>query len=67
MASWAGLTVDETRDELKKFSTSGRVGVYDSYIIVMNIDEMRRTVEQRTKMLNRKKEIERNKAAIRFD
>lgn len=62
IASWAGLTPEETRDELKKFTTSGRLSIYDGYMIVTNIDEMHRTVETRSKMMARKRDIERSKA-----
>lgn len=67
IASWAGLSAEETRDELKRFSASGRISIFDGYIVVTNIEEMRRTVEQRMKMLLRKKEVEREKSSIKLD
>ena len=65
IASWAGLSAEETKEEIKRFSATGKLSVYDGYIIVMNIDEMHRTVETRTKMMQRKKEIERNRGSLR--
>ena len=45
VAHWAGLSVEECRDELSKFSERRKIAIYDTYIVVNNINDMRRLVD----------------------
>ncbi len=47
IAHWAGLNPDVTRDEINKFVERRKIEVYDNYIIVNNINDMKRTVDTR--------------------
>lgn len=47
IAHWAGLSAEVTRDELNKLVEKRKVEVYDGYMIVTNIVEMKRTYETR--------------------
>ena len=47
VANWAGLPVDVTKDELFKLSAQRKVEIYDDYMIISNINEMRRLYESR--------------------
>jgi len=47
VANWAGLPVDVTKDELFKLSSQRKVEIYDDYMIISNINEMRRLYESR--------------------
>lgn len=47
LAHWAGLPYDVTRDEVNRFVERHKIEVYDSYIIVENIADMKRTVDTR--------------------
>ena len=48
MASWAGLSQEATRDEINRFVEKHRIEVFDNYIIVNNIVDMKRIVDQKT-------------------
>lgn len=48
MASWAGLSQEVTRDEINRFVEKRKIEVYDNYIIVNNINDMKRSVDQKT-------------------
>lgn len=48
IAHWAGLSLDVTRDEIGKFVEKRKVEVYDGYIIVSNIMDMKRTYDTRS-------------------
>lgn len=48
LSHWTGLSVDEVRDEVNKFVEKRKLEVYDSYIIVTNIVDMRRFVDQKS-------------------
>ena len=48
VAHWAGLTYDQTRDEISRFISAHKIDVMDSYIIVNNIADMKRIVDTRT-------------------
>lgn len=48
LAHWAGLKEDITKDELNKFVSSRKVEIYDNYMIVQNINDLRRFVDTRT-------------------
>lgn len=45
IAQIAGLNVNTTRDELNKFSARNKIAIYDSYIIIANIMDMKRMVD----------------------
>ena len=45
VALLAGLPVNTTRDELNKFSSKNKIAIYDNYIIVANVMDMKRTVD----------------------
>jgi CRP-like cAMP-binding protein len=47
IAHWAGLTPDAARDEVNKFIEKRKIEVYDNYIIVANIADMKRIVDTR--------------------
>jgi len=47
VAHWAGLNADVTRDEINKFVERRKIEVYDNYMIVLNINDMKRTVDTR--------------------
>ena len=45
VAHWAGISVDEARDELSKYSAKHKIDMFDDFIIVQNIQEMKRIVD----------------------
>ncbi|MBQ9538369.1 MAG: Crp/Fnr family transcriptional regulator, partial [Treponema sp.] len=45
IAMLAGLPVNTTRDELNKFTSRNKLAIYDNYMIVTNIMDMKRTVD----------------------
>lgn len=47
LAHWAGLPMDVTRDEVNKFIERRKIEVFDNYIVVANIADMKRTVDTR--------------------
>ena len=47
ISHWAGLTLDETRDEINRYIEKHRIDVMENYVIVKNINEIQRLVEQR--------------------
>ena len=47
IAHWAGLSAEVTRDEINKLVEKRKIEVYDGYIIVTNIVDMKRTYETR--------------------
>ena len=47
VAHWAGLSADVTRDEINKFVERRKIEVYENYMIVLNINDMKRTVDTR--------------------
>ena len=47
IAHWAGLSAEVTRDEINKFVEKRKIEVYDGYMIVTNIVDMKRTYETR--------------------
>ena len=42
VAQWAGLSQDVTRTEINRFVEKRRIEVFDNYIIVSNISDMKR-------------------------
>ncbi len=47
VAHWAGLSQEVTRDEINKFVERRKVEVFDNYMIVNNINDMKRTYDTR--------------------
>ena len=47
IAHWAGLTPEVTRDEINKYVENRKLEVYDNYMIVTNIADMKRTVDSK--------------------
>ncbi len=47
VAHWAGLNPEVTRDEINKFVERRKIEVYENYMIVNNINDMKRTVDTR--------------------
>ncbi len=45
ITSWSGLPSAVVQEEMHKFTSGGKVQVFDNYMIVTNINDMRRTVE----------------------
>ena len=54
VAHWAGLTPEATRDEINKFVEKRKIEVYDNYIIVDNIADMKRIVDTRSGLSEQK-------------
>jgi len=54
VAHWARLTPDATRDEINKFVEKRKIEVYDNYIIVDNIADMKRIVDTRSGLSEQK-------------
>ena len=48
VANWAGLSVEVTRDELAKLASQRKVEIYEDYMIISNINEMKRLYESRS-------------------
>lgn len=47
IAHWAGLSLETTRDEVNKFVEKRKIEIYDTYIVVDNIVDMKRIVDTR--------------------
>ena len=47
LIQWSGLNGDVVRDEVNKFVEKRRIEVYDNYIIVNNIMDMKRLAEMK--------------------
>lgn len=45
IACWAALSADAARDELNKYVSRNKLDIYDNYMIVGNIADMKRTVD----------------------
>jgi len=45
VAQWAGISMDEAKEELSKFTSKNKIEIFDNYMIVHNIQEMRRLVD----------------------
>lgn len=48
VASWAGLSQDVTRDEINRLAEKKKIEVHDNWIMVNNIADMKRMVDQKT-------------------
>lgn len=47
IAHWAGLSLEITKEEISKLAEKNKIEVFDSYIIVSNIADMKRIVDTR--------------------
>jgi len=47
IAQWAGLSIEETRDEMSKLVSQRKVEIYDTYMIVNNINDIKRLYDTR--------------------
>ena len=45
IASWASISVDDAKDELVRLMDRGKIEIFDDYMIVRNIHDMKRTVD----------------------
>ena len=54
ISHWAGLSLEVTRDEINKLVERRKIEVYDNYIIVNNINELKRLYETRCNTGSRK-------------
>ena len=54
VAHWAGLSPEATRDEINKFVEKRKIEVYDNYIVVDNIADMKRIVDTRSGLSEQK-------------
>ena len=45
VAHWAGISTDEAREELMKFAEKRKIEIHENYIVVTNIMEMKRLVD----------------------
>ncbi len=45
IAHWAGLSFEVTKDEISKLYEKRRIELFDNYIIINNISDMKRTVD----------------------
>ena len=54
VAHWAGLSPEAMRDEINKFVEKRKIEVYDNYIIVDNIADMKRIVDTRSGLSEQK-------------
>ncbi len=48
ISHWAGLSIESTRDEINRFVTSRKIEIYDGFIIVNNIMDMKRIVDTKS-------------------
>lgn len=48
LSHWAGLPLDDVRDEMNRFIEKRKIEVYDTHMIVTNIIELRRFVDQKS-------------------
>lgn len=46
VAQWTGISQDDARDELNKYVSKKKLEIYDAYMNVTNINDMKRTVEK---------------------
>lgn len=47
VSHWAGLPVEIVRDEINKYSEKHKIKVFDGFMVVNNISDLRRSVEAR--------------------
>ena len=54
ISHWAGLPLETTREEINKLVERRKIEVYDNYVIVNNINDLKRLYETRCNTGNRK-------------
>ena len=47
VAHWAGLSLEVTRDEINKLAEKRKLEIFENYIIVNNIADLKRIVDTR--------------------
>lgn len=47
LVHWAGLTTEVVRDEINRLVEKDKIEVFDTYIVVKNISDMKRTIDTR--------------------
>ncbi|MBQ0167267.1 MAG: Crp/Fnr family transcriptional regulator [Treponema sp.] len=47
VSHWAGLPVETVRDELNKFVEKHKIEIFDNYLVINNIVDMKRMVDQK--------------------
>lgn len=52
ISHWAGLPIETTKDEINRFAERQKIKVYDNYIIVTNINDLKRLYETRCNIRN---------------
>ena len=52
IAHWAGLSIEDVKTEMGKMTKNGLLKVTEGCVIINNINDMRRTVENRIKIMN---------------
>lgn len=58
IAHWAGISNDDARDAVDKMAARGKIEVFDSYIIVKNINDMKRMVDSYYAVQNAKRKTQ---------
>lgn len=53
VAHWAGLSMEVTKEEINRFAEKRKIDVYDDYILVANIADMKRIVDTRGSIVDR--------------
>ena len=48
LSHWTGLPLDEVRDEMNKFIEKRKIEVFEKHMIVTNIVDMKRFVDQKS-------------------
>ena len=54
IAHWAGLSLEITKEEISKLAEKNKIEVFDSYIIVSNIADMKRIVDSKCSFIRNK-------------
>ena len=62
MASWAGISVSDARDELNKMVEKHKIEIFDNYMNILNIHDHRRIVDTYYKKTKEEAENEKQKA-----
>ncbi len=65
IARWAAINPDSARDELNKFVSKSKIEIYDDYMIIKNIMDMKRTVDAYNANMEVKKDEQAAKAAVK--
>jgi hypothetical protein len=47
VAHWAGLSLEVTRDEINKLAEKRKLEIFENYIVVNNIADLKRIVDTR--------------------